>query len=77
MVSAGLTLARGFAPETLPDWLQVAAEGHGLPTVAGLPRLDGEMHWGAGIHFSGPLASNIVGARWAASLLPGVRMQPT
>ncbi|MEO0650544.1 MAG: hypothetical protein AAFZ65_07700 [Planctomycetota bacterium] len=68
---------------TLPDWLQVAAEGHGLPTVAGLPRLDGEMHWGAGIHFSGPLArlgplaSNIVGARWAASLLPGVRMQPT
>ncbi|MEM9380517.1 MAG: FAD/NAD(P)-binding protein [Planctomycetota bacterium] len=79
----GITLVTGFVPETAPDWLRSTAEQLGLPLLHGLPRLDDEMQWGRGIHVSGPLArlrlgpmaSNLVGARWATSMLPGVRMQ--
>lgn len=82
--STGLTLATGFVPETPPAWLRPTIEELRLPTARGLPRLDEEMHWGRGIYASGPLArlrlgaiaSTIVGARWATSLLPGTRMQP-
>lgn len=82
--SSGLTLATGFEPETLPTWLRASCEQLGLSTYRGLPRLDEKMHWGRGLFVSGPLArlrlgpmaSHIVGGRWASSLLPGVRMQP-
>ena len=85
--SAGLTLATGFEPETVPGWLHPITEQLGLTTARGprgLPRLDKEMHWGGNIYASGPLArlrlgpmaSTIVGARWATSSLPGTRMQP-
>ena len=81
----GVTLVTGFVPEAVPAWLRRSAERLGLPFVEGLPRLDDEMHWGRGIHVSGPLArlrlgpmaSHLVGARWATSMLPGVRMQAT
>ena len=84
VASSGLTLATGFVQEAAPDWLRPSAERFGLPSVRGLPRLDECMHWGRGLYASGPLArlrlgpmaSNIVGARWATSLLPGARMQP-
>lgn len=82
--SDGVTLVTGFAPETVPAWLRASAERLDLPIVEGLPRLDEEMHWGCGVHVSGPLArlrlgpvaGLLVGARWATSRLPGVRMQP-
>lgn len=82
--SSGLTLATGFAPETTPRWLQPSLEALGLSTIHGLPRLDEDMQWGSGLYVTGPLArvrlgpmaSTIVGARWAASFLPGTRMQP-
>ena len=67
-----------------PSWLGATAQRLGLPVVQGLPRLDADMQWGQGIHVCGPLARlrlgpmapNLVGARWAVSRLPGVRMQP-
>ncbi|MEM9799156.1 MAG: FAD-dependent oxidoreductase [Planctomycetota bacterium] len=82
--SAGLTLVTGFEPETIPEWLRSSAETLGLPIVRGLPRLDSKMCWGREVYVCGPLArlrlgpmaSNLIGARWATSLLPGVRMQP-
>lgn len=82
--SEGITLVTGLEPERISGWLQDTADRLDLPTAQGLPRLSGDMHWGRGIHISGPLArlrlgpmaSQIVGARWATSKLPGVRMQP-
>ena len=82
--SGGLTLATGFEPEQVGGWLKSSVESLGLPVRANLPRLEDDMHWGRGVYVSGPLArlrlgpmaGNIVGARWAASLLPGVKMQP-
>jgi len=82
--ASGLTLATGFMPETTPGWLRPTVEQLALSSVRGLPRLDREMHWGRGLYLSGPLArlrlgpmaSHIVGARWATSLLPGARLQP-
>lgn len=81
--STGLTLMTGFAPELVSGWLGRTAEELGLPLINGLPRLDQDMHWGHGIHVSGPLArlrlgpmaANLIGARWATSLLPPIRMQ--
>ena len=82
--SDGLTLATGLQDEAVAGWLRSTAEALELPMARGLPRLDAEMHWGHGSHVTGPLArlrlgpmaSNLVGARWATSYLPGVRMQP-
>ena len=82
--SNGLTLATGLEPERLSWWLRSIAMGLGLPTEDGVPVLGEDMHWGHGIHVCGPLArlrlgpmaSNLIGARWAASKLPSVRMQP-
>ena len=84
MEAAGLTLATGLEPERLGWWLRSIAMGLGLPTEDGVPVLGEDMQWGKGIHVSGPLArlrlgpmaGNLVGARWAASKLPSVRMQP-
>lgn len=81
--STGLTLMTGLMPETLGGWMADLAEGLQLPQVAGLPRLDSRMEWGRGIHLSGglarlslgPMAANLIGARWATSRLPRVRMQ--
>jgi len=82
--SSGLTLATGLQRETVTGWLRTSAERLGLPIINGIPRLDSDMHWGRGVHVCGPLArlrlgpmaTNIIGARWAASKLPSVRMQP-
>lgn len=82
--SSGLTLATGLRRETVSGWLRSSAERLGLPVINGIPRLSEDMHWGRGVHVCGPLArlrlgpmaTNIVGARWAASKLPSVRMQP-
>ncbi len=82
--SSGLTLATGLEPERLGWWLRSIAMGLGLPTEDGVPVLGDDMHWGHGVHVCGPLArlrlgpmaGNLVGARWAASKLPSVRMQP-
>ena len=82
--SSGLTLATGLEPERLSWWLRSIAMGLGLPTEDGVPVLGEDMHWGHGIHVCGPLArlrlgpmaSNLIGARWAASKLPSVRMRP-
>ncbi len=82
--SSGLALATGLEPEQVDGWLQTSADRLGLPVRASLPRLQADMHWGRGVYVCGPLArlrlgpmaSNLVGARWAASLLPGVKMQP-
>lgn len=82
--SSGLTLATGFEPEQVRGWLQTSVDRLGLPVRARLPRLQTDMHWGRGVYVCGPLArlrlgpmaSNLVGARWAASLLPGIKMQP-
>lgn len=82
--SPGITLVTGFEDERVDGWLAETAAALGLPVIEGLPRLDSDMHWGAGVHVTGPLAllrlgpmaRNIVGARWATSSLPGVRMQP-
>lgn len=82
--SAGVTLLTGFEPEGVTGWLRTVADDLGLPMVDGMPRLARDMEWGEGIHVSGslarlrlgPMAPNIVGARWATSLLPSVRMQP-
>ncbi len=82
--SSGVTLATGFAPERVGGWLRTAAERLELPVHADLPRLRADMHWGRGVYVCGPLArarlgpmaSNLIGARWAASRLPGVEMQP-
>ncbi|MEM7152454.1 MAG: FAD/NAD(P)-binding protein [Myxococcota bacterium] len=82
--SNGLTLATGFEPEAIGGWLRTCADRLGLAVRGGLPRLEDDMHWGRGVYVCGPLArlrlgpiaGNLVGARWAASLLPGVRMQP-
>lgn len=80
----GLTLVTGLEPEALPGWLQDTGRELGLPVFGGLPRLGDDLEWGAGVHVSGPLgrlrlgpmASHLIGARWATSMLPGVRMQP-
>lgn len=80
----GLTLATGLRPEQLGGWLRKAADRLDLPVQANLPRLQRDMHWGRGVYVCGPLsrlrlgpmASNLIGARWATSLLPGVTMQP-
>ncbi len=82
--SRGLTLATGFEPEGIDGWLRTSVDRLGLPVRASLPCLEADMHWGRGVYVSGPLArlrlgpmaSNLVGARWAASLLPGIKMQP-
>ena len=82
--SDGLTLATGLQAEHVRGWLRRTADDLDLPLVNTLPRLGDDMHWGHGIHVSGPLArlrlgpmaGNVVGARWASSRLPGVRMQP-
>lgn len=82
--SSGITLATGFRRERVSGWLRSSAERLGLPVVNGIPRLADDMHWGRGVHVCGPLArlrlgpmaTNIIGARWAASKLPSVRMQP-
>jgi len=82
--SEGLTLATGLEPERLDGWLRSIALSLGLPTEGGLPVLGEDMHWGHGIHVCGPLArlrlgpmaGNLIGARWGASKLPSVRMQP-
>ncbi len=82
--SSGLTLATGFEPERIDGWLRPSVARLGLPVLENLPRLQTDMHWGRGVYVSGPLArlrlgpmaSNLVGARWAASLLPGIKMQP-
>lgn len=82
--SSGITLVTGFAPERVSGWLERAADSLALPMTHGLPRLDRQMHWGQGVYVTGPLAllrlgpmaRNIVGARWATSMLPSVRMQP-
>ncbi|MEM9456428.1 MAG: FAD/NAD(P)-binding protein [Myxococcota bacterium] len=82
--SSGLTLATGLNPETVTGWLRSSAANLGLPVVEGLARLEHDMHWGRGVYVCGPLArlrlgpmaSNVIGARWATAKLPGVRMQP-
>ena len=82
--SDGLTLATGLEPERLSWWLRSIAVSLGLPTEDGVPVLGEDMHWGHGVHVCGPLArlrlgpmaGNLVGARWGASKLPSVRMQP-
>ena len=82
--SSGLTLATGFEPEQISGWLRAVTEQLELPERTGLPALQRDMHWGRGVYVCGPLArlrlgpmaSNLIGARWAASLLPGVEMQP-
>ena len=82
--SSGVTLATGLQRETLSGWLRSFAESSGLPVINGVPRLERDMHWGRGVYVCGPLArlrlgpmaSNIVGARWATSKLPSVRMLP-
>ncbi len=84
MESSALTLATGIEPERVGGWLRTAADRLALPVRANLPRLQPDMHWGRGVYVCGPLArsrlgpmaSNLIGARWAASLLPGVDMQP-
>lgn len=78
------TLATGLCPERVEGWISRSTRSLGLPQQEGLPCLDSNMHWGQGLYITGPLArlrlgpmaSNLLGARWAASLLPGVRMQP-
>lgn len=83
VASSGLTLATGLRPEALSGWLQDVADALELPVANGVPRLDDAMHWGRGLYVSGPLArmrlgpmaSNVIGARWATAKLPGVRMQ--
>ncbi len=82
--ASGLTLATGFEPERIGGWLRTIATQLELPVEAHLPRLAPDMHWGRGVYVCGPLArlrlgpiaSNLIGARWATSLLPGVKMQP-
>lgn len=82
--SSGVTLLTGLEPESISGWLRSTADDLGLPVVHGMPRLGADMEWGEGIHVTGslarlrlgPMAPNLVGARWATSLLPGVRMQP-
>ena len=82
--SEGITLVTGFEPETLPPWLRRAGRALDLPELEGLPRLGDDLEWGRGVHVSGPLArlrlgpvaGHLIGARWATSMLPGVRMQP-
>ncbi len=82
--SSGLALVTGLERESVSGWVKTTADQLGLPTAGGLPRLDEQMHWGRGVYVSGPLArlrlgptsTNIVGGRWAAAKLPGVRMQP-
>ncbi len=81
--SSGLTLATGLQSEAIAGWIGDTADALQLPSVDGVPRLDEAMHWGQGIYVSGPLArmrlgpmaSNVIGARWATAKLPGVRMQ--
>lgn len=85
VASTGLTLATGHEPEVLPAWLRTTATELGLPVHDGLPVLDDTMQWGHGVHVSGPLArlalgpmaANLVGARWATSKLPSVKMLPS
>lgn len=82
--SRGLTLATGLEPEGIGGWLRASVERLALPLRAELPHLQPDMHWGRGVYASGPLArlrlgpmaANLIGARWAVSLLPGVRMMP-
>lgn len=82
--SNGLTLATGLHPETVSGWLRSSAKHLGLPLAADLPRLDDNMQWGRGVYVCGalarlrlgPMASNVIGARWATAKLPGVRMRP-
>jgi len=83
--SNGITLATGLEPARCSDWLARCSDALDLPTVGGLPRLGEDMQWGRGVYVSGalaglrlgPMASNIIGARWATSHLPGVTMMPT
>lgn len=85
VASEGITLATGFEAEVVSGWLRTVAERLSLPMHGSdLPLLAEDMEWGHGIHVTGPLArlrlgpmaGNVVGARWATSKLPGVRMQP-
>ncbi|MGF1505253.1 MAG: FAD-dependent oxidoreductase [Anaerolineae bacterium] len=74
-------LATGFSARRPGGrWLSQVIDSLGLPTAAcGYPVVDWGLHWGKGIHVSGPLAElelgpaapNIAGARLAAQRLHG------
>ncbi len=82
--SAGVVLATGVEQQSAPAVAEHVGLATELPTSAGFPLLGDDMDWGMGIHVTGPLARlrlgpvapTIVGARWATSKLPGVRLQP-